>query len=86
MSISKDPYSELKKQQFVPIHVPESAYASAAKSAEPSHLGPATTASATPSNEEYEFRLNMPSFTEEELKESRKADKSAYFDVGRPFV
>lgn len=78
--MSKDQYSELKKQQFVPIHVPESAYASAAKSAEPSNLGPAA-ASAT-NNEEYEFRLNMPAFTDDELKTSRNAGESVYSDVG----
>ena len=78
--MSKDLYSELKKQQFVPIHVPESAYASAAKSAEPSNLGPAT-ASAT-NNEEYEFRLNMPAFTEDERKTTRRTGESVYSDVG----
>jgi hypothetical protein len=79
---SKDPYSELKRQQFVPFHVPESAYASAAKSAEPSNLGPVTTANDASNNEEFEFRLNMPVASEEELKESQNTGKNVYFNVG----
>ena len=65
---SKDLYSELKQEQFVPIQLP--LYSSAARSAEPSNPGPST--------EEYEFRLNMPSFAEDEFRENQGADKSVY--------
>lgn len=66
----------IKKEQFVPLYVPEIAYASAAKSAEPSSL-----AITTNNSEEHEFRLNMPVFPDDELQSFQNERKTVFMMV-----